>query len=108
VLNLDYLFDTIVQQIKPLDFPVLWEKHTSSKLELKVSFRQYSLQFDHFDHLCPLSMKVVASGLLSRKAVVLSATNGNFRDIGELAECMKASMLIPGLTGDVVRLKVLP
>mmetsp|Transcript_28925 Transcript_28925/g.41244 ORF Transcript_28925/g.41244 Transcript_28925/m.41244 type:complete len:581 (+) Transcript_28925:57-1799(+) len=83
VLNLNYLFDTIVQRIKPLDFPILWEKHMTSKLELKV----------------------VASGLLSRKAVVLSAKNGNFQDLQELAECMKASMLLPGLTGDVIRLK---
>eukprot|EP01036_Dinobryon_divergens_P027851 gene27851-36696_t len=83
VLNLNYLFDTIVQRIKPLSFDVLWEKQLNQKIELKV----------------------VASGLLSRKSVVLSAQQGNFQDLQELAECMKASMLLPGLTGDVIRLK---
>jgi predicted acylesterase/phospholipase RssA len=83
VLDLDFLVDTIVQKVKPLDFDKLWEKQTSNQLELKV----------------------VASGLLSRKAVVLSAKNGNFQTLKELAECMKASMLLPGITGDAVRLK---
>ena len=48
---------------------------------------------------------MVASGLLSRKAVLLSAEKGNYQNVDELSECMKASMLLPGVTGDVVRLK---
>lgn len=36
VLNLNYLFDTIVQRIKPLDFDLLWEKQINHKIELKV------------------------------------------------------------------------
>eukprot|EP01038_Epipyxis_sp_PR26KG_P008189 gene8189-11078_t len=83
VLNLNYLFDTIVQKTKPLDWDKFWEMQINNKIELKV----------------------VASGLLSRKAVVLSAKNKNFQSLAELAECMKASMLLPGITGDVIRLK---
>jgi len=37
---------------------------------------------------------------------VMSARDGNFQSLDELTECMKASMLIPGVAGDVVRLKV--
>lgn len=36
----------------------------------------------------------------------MSAREGNFQSLDELTECMKASMLIPGVAGDVVRLKV--
>jgi hypothetical protein len=50
--------------------------------------------------------QIVASGLLSQKAVVLSAADGNFGTLPELAQCMKASMMIPGVAGEVVRLKV--
>jgi hypothetical protein len=49
---------------------------------------------------------VVASGLLSGKAVVLSAENKNFQTEEELSQCMKASMLLPGITGEAIRLKV--
>lgn len=58
-------------------------------------------------HLLKLQRQVVASGLLSHKAVVMSAENQNFQKLEELGECMKASMLLPGITGDVVRLKVI-
>lgn len=50
--------------------------------------------------------QVVASGLLSEKAVVMSAANRNFQSADELAQCMKASMLLPGITGEAIRLKV--
>ena len=49
----------------------------------------------------------MASGLLTQKPIVLSAQDGNFKSLPELAHCMRASMLIPGVAGDVVRLKVL-
>jgi hypothetical protein len=35
----------------------------------------------------------------------MSAENKNFESLQELTECMKASMLLPGVTGDVIRLK---
>ena len=50
---------------------------------------------------------MVASGLISGKAVVMSAENKNFQTFSELAECMKASMLLPGITGEAIRLKVM-
>ena len=35
----------------------------------------------------------------------MSANNTNFRNVKELGQCMKASMLLPGVTGDIIRLK---
>ena len=84
VLNLDYLLTTIVQRIKPLDWSTFWSKQQSPATQ---------------------PLKIVTSGLLSRQSVVLSAENDNFKTAAELAECMKASMLLPGVTGEVVRLK---
>lgn len=83
VINLDYLLDTTIRVTKPLDWDVFWAK--------QVSGRQ--------------TLKVVASGLLSQQSVAMSAENNNFRTLEELAHCMKASMLLPGVTGDTVRLK---
>ena len=83
VLNLDYLLGAIVQKIKPLDWEAFWSNQTSKRQVLKV----------------------VASGLLSKKAVVMSAEDSNFKTLEELAECMKASMSLPGVTGEVKRLK---
>ncbi len=83
VLNLSYLLDTIVQKTKPLDWEAFWAEQQPGRV----------------------SLKVVASGLLSRRAVVMSAAEGHFQSIGELAECMRASMLLPGVTGDAVRLR---
>jgi hypothetical protein len=84
VLNLDFLFRTIVQKIKPLNWDRFWEKQVSKTLPLKV----------------------VASGLISKQPVVMSAEDNNFQSLDELAECMKASMLLPGITGDAIRLRV--
>jgi hypothetical protein len=50
--------------------------------------------------------QIVASGLLSKQAVVMSYEHGNFRTLEELAVCMRASMLLPGVTGEITRLKV--
>jgi hypothetical protein len=36
----------------------------------------------------------------------MSAEKKNFQTLHELTECMKASMLLPGVTGEVIRLKV--
>lgn len=83
VLNLDYLLTTIVQKIKPLDWKLFWSKQKD----------------------CVQPLKIVASGLLSRESLVLSAALGNFQNVEELAQCMKASMLLPGVTGEVIRLK---
>jgi predicted patatin/cPLA2 family phospholipase len=84
VLNLDYVLQEIVQVLQPLDWETFWEKQVTKKQVLKV----------------------IASGLLSEKAVVLSAEDGHFTSLAELTNCMRASMSLPGLTGDAVRLKV--
>ena len=75
--------DTIVKKLKPIDWEVFYKKQQDQSQVLKV----------------------VASGLLSRKAVVMSAEKKNFQTLDQLTECMKASMLLPGVTGEVVRLK---
>ena len=48
----------------------------------------------------------MTSGLLSKRSITLSAESGNFKSLSELCTCIKASMLLPGITGDVVRIKV--
>lgn len=37
VLNLDYLFDTIVTRVKPLRWDAFWQKQVTRQLQLKVS-----------------------------------------------------------------------
>ena len=83
VLNLDYLLNTIVQRIKPLKWDYFLEKQITKKQILKV----------------------VASGLLSKQSIALSYEEGNFKNLAELTQCMRASMLLPGITGDTTRLK---
>ena len=36
VLNLNYLLDTIMQRVKPLDWDVFWDKQKNKKIILKV------------------------------------------------------------------------
>lgn len=48
-------------------------------------------------------MHVIASGVTSEKAVVLTSKAGHFKTLRELTECMRASMLLPGITGPMVR-----
>jgi len=43
VLNLNYLLDTIVQKIKPLDWDVFWEKQLTNKITLKVSLHRQTI-----------------------------------------------------------------
>merc|ERR1712023_276004 len=70
VLNLDYLLNDVVFDLKPLDFGKFWKR------QLKIP------------------LKIVASGLLTKKAVVLSSEAGNFHNLNELTKCMRASMLL--------------
>jgi predicted patatin/cPLA2 family phospholipase len=83
VINLDYLLDNIVQQMKPLDWDTFWNQQTSGNLTLKV----------------------VASALLSKKSITMSSADANFQSLDDLTNCMRASMLLPGVSGDIVRLK---
>lgn len=69
VLNLEYLFDHVMQTVLPLD----WEKLLSS----------------------PVPLKIVASSLDRLGPVLLE----NFRDRHELVDCLKASATVPHLVG---------
>ncbi|CAM9416329.1 unnamed protein product [Scytosiphon promiscuus] len=78
VLNLDYLLHDVVEQQRPLDWDSFWQKQASQPLH------------------------VIASGVSSKKAVVMTSEGGNFKTLRELTECMRASMLLPGITGPMV------
>lgn len=130
ILNLNYLLETIMQKVRPLDWGVFWEKQATNKLPLKVmhvsvfvlcdiiwatsqirltnnNSRFTSCSFETYLLVNPVLSQIVASGLLSQESVVLSAQDGNFASMEQLALCLRASMMIPGVAGDVVRLKVL-
>ena len=47
---------------------------------------------------------MVASALLSKQSVPLSSADGNFQTLQELSQCMRASMLLPGIAGPLVRI----
>eukprot|EP01035_Chromulina_nebulosa_P019631 gene19631-25542_t len=81
VINLNYLLNYIVKDIKPIDWNIFWNKQLSKDQVLKV----------------------VASGLVSKKSIALSVENNNFDSYLQLSNCMRASMLLPGITGDAVR-----
>ena len=80
VLDLSYLLNTTMQENKPLD----WDT------------------FEEMQKVQPL--KVIASGLKSEKAVVLDMERGAFSNIKELACCMRASCLLPGVAGPVMNM----
>lgn len=80
VLNLDQLLVEIVQRRKPLDFDRLWAGQPDQPL------------------------RVVASALTSECSVALGSDEGSWRSLPELAHCMRASMLLPGICGPVVPL----
>jgi predicted acylesterase/phospholipase RssA len=84
VLNLDYLLGPIIKSIKPINWDVFWDKQQTGAQPLKI----------------------VTSGVITQRPHVLSAATGNFQTLDELAECLKASMLLPGVTGEFARLKV--
>jgi len=81
VLDLSYLLRTTMQENKPLD----WET------------------FERMQKVQPL--KVMASGLKSEKAIIMDMERGSFRNIKELASCMQASCLLPGVAGPVMNMK---
>ena len=81
VLDLSYLLNTTMQENKPLD----WET------------------FEEMQKVQPL--KVMASGLKSERAFILDMEKGAFSNIEELACCMRASCLLPGVAGPVMNMK---
>ena len=80
VLNLNYLLKTTMQDRKPLDWDTFVERQKVQPL------------------------KVVASGLKSEKAVVMEMSKGHFTTLSEMAECMHASCLLPGIAGPLMNL----
>eukprot|EP00577_Skeletonema_sp_RCC1716_P006255 CAMPEP_0113400088 /NCGR_PEP_ID=MMETSP0013_2-20120614/15924_1 /TAXON_ID=2843 ORGANISM="Skeletonema costatum, Strain 1716" /NCGR_SAMPLE_ID=MMETSP0013_2 /ASSEMBLY_ACC=CAM_ASM_000158 /LENGTH=618 /DNA_ID=CAMNT_0000285109 /DNA_START=70 /DNA_END=1922 /DNA_ORIENTATION=+ /assembly_acc=CAM_ASM_000158 len=80
VLDLSYLLRTTMQENKPLD----WET------------------FERMQKVQPL--KVMASGLRSEKAIIMDMERGSFRNIKEMASCMQASCLLPGVAGPVMNM----
>lgn len=81
VLNLPYLLKTTMQEQKPLD----WDT------------------FVKMQEVQPL--KIIASGLKSLQPVVMDMKRGSFNNIGEMASCMQASCLLPGVAGAVMNLR---
>eukprot|EP00579_Thalassiosira_antarctica_P004393 CAMPEP_0201876952 /NCGR_PEP_ID=MMETSP0902-20130614/8480_1 /ASSEMBLY_ACC=CAM_ASM_000551 /TAXON_ID=420261 /ORGANISM="Thalassiosira antarctica, Strain CCMP982" /LENGTH=590 /DNA_ID=CAMNT_0048404297 /DNA_START=112 /DNA_END=1884 /DNA_ORIENTATION=+ len=81
VLDLAYLLNTTMQENKPLD----WET------------------FEEMQKVQPL--KVMASGLKSGRAFIMDMEKGSFSNIEELACCMRASCLLPGVAGPVMNMK---
>jgi predicted patatin/cPLA2 family phospholipase len=80
ILNLDWLLYDCIREKRPLD----WQK------------------FEEIDRVQPLH--VVASGLSSEGPVVLSSRGGDWHDLPSFAECLRASMLLPGICGPPQRL----
>ena len=77
ILDLDFLLKDTMQERKPLDWTTFVQRQNQQ--------------------IQPL--KVVASGLKSEKPIVLSYEDGHFTSLEELAKCMHASSLLPGLAG---------
>lgn len=80
VLNLKFLLKTTMQDKKPLDWDTFVERQTVQPL------------------------KVVASALKSEKAVVMEMATGHFTTLEEMADCMHASCLLPGVAGPIMNL----
>jgi predicted acylesterase/phospholipase RssA len=77
VLNLDYLLKDTLQKSKPLDWTTFVERQKVQPL------------------------KVVVSALKSEMPLALDYENGYFATLEELAQCMHASCLLPGIAGPV-------
>jgi predicted acylesterase/phospholipase RssA len=60
--------------------------------------------FEEMQKVQPL--KVLASGLKSQKAIIMDMEKGSFSNIAELANCMRASCLLPGVAGAVMNIKL--
>lgn len=80
VLNLPFLLKTTLQETKRLD----WDKFVERQDEQP--------------------LKLVASGLKREGSVVMDYASGHFETIEELAHCMHASCLLPGIAGPIMNL----
>lgn len=82
VLNLPYLLQTTMQETKPLN----WDKFVE---------RQNTLP-----------LKVVVSDLREERSRALDYQGGFFETRSELAECMHASCLLPGIAGPLMNMNM--
>ncbi|TFJ80567.1 hypothetical protein NSK_007994 [Nannochloropsis salina CCMP1776] len=81
VLNLDFLLESVIENLMPLEWGTFWTRQEQ------------------------IPLKVVVSALQSQQPVALSSADGNFQTLAELAQCMRASMLLPGIAGPLVRIE---
>lgn len=80
VLSLDFLLKKTMQEDKPLD----WGKFE------KMQSRQ--------------PLKIVASNLAQQKSVIMDIENGSFDNLADMAKCIHASCLLPGIAGPLMNL----
>lgn len=80
LIDLDYLLRTCVEDMRPLD----WEGFAARELQIP--------------------LHIVASDVVSKKAVVLDRKGGHWSNIREMTKCMSASMNLPAIAGPLVRL----
>lgn len=80
-LNLDFLLVDVMQRDRPLDWPAFWARNAHTPL------------------------RVLASGLRTQRPFVLGSRERCFSNLPELATCLRASMLLPGITGPPIELR---
>jgi len=84
VLNLDYLLRRTAIDEKPLD----WET------------------FEKRQSVQPL--KIIATAMRAEKSVVFDMEHGHFSNVEEMASCMHASCLLPGISGEMMNIITAP
>lgn len=80
VLNLDYLLKDTLQTSKPLDWDAFVQRQQVQPL------------------------RVVASAMKSERAFAMDYEHGHFTSLEEMAQCMHASCLLPGIAGPVANI----
>uniref|UniRef100_A0A7S1V8H5 PNPLA domain-containing protein n=1 Tax=Grammatophora oceanica TaxID=210454 RepID=A0A7S1V8H5_9STRA len=78
VLNLKFLLNKNIQETKPLD----WEKFTEMQKKQP--------------------LKVIASSLEKEQSIVMDMEKKDFETLEEMASCMHASCLLPGIAGPLM------
>jgi predicted acylesterase/phospholipase RssA len=84
VLSLEFLLEETLQRTKPLNWESFVERQKSDV------------------HTQPL--KIVAAGLKREETLVMTYEDKHFESLEELAMCMHASSLLPGLAGPMVNI----
>jgi predicted patatin/cPLA2 family phospholipase len=82
VLDLDFLLNDVMAAFRPLDWTT----------------------FETNERRQPL--KIIASSCKDLKTVVFSKEGGHYSDRSELLRCIRASMAVPGITGDLMAISL--